>query len=127
MLNPSTADATLDDPTIRRCIGFSKAWGRNALTVCNLYALRATDPADLWKSDDPIGPENDLHLLNSFGDLIVCAWGANAKLARVEHVCRLLNGSAPLMCLGTTNAGAPRHPLYIAGATPLQTYSSSRR
>ncbi len=120
MLNPSTADATLDDPTIRRCIAFSKAWGRDALTVCNLYALRTTYPAELWKCADPVGPENDKHIVRSGGDVIVCAWGANAKADRVTAFFNLMSGMAPMLCLGTTKAGAPRHPLYVAGSTPLQ-------
>ncbi len=63
MLNPSTADADVDDPTIRRCIGFSKAWGYNALTVVNLFAWRATSPRDLCAVEDPVGPDNEAHLI----------------------------------------------------------------
>src|SRR3954454_15761859 len=67
MLNPSTADATNDDPTIRRCIGFARQWGCGRLAVLNLFAVRATDPAEMKRADDPVGPENrdwfDRHLL----------------------------------------------------------------
>lgn len=122
MLNPSTADAAVDDPTIRRCIAFSKAWLCGSLRVCNLYALRSTDPSALWKCADPVGPENDRYLSNSGGDVIVCAWGANAKADRAKAVYNLLNNAAPMMCLGRTKAGAPKHPLYVAGATQLEVW-----
>lgn len=122
MLNPSTADATLDDPTIRRCRGFARAWGCNGLTVMNLYALRSTDPAALWKSSDPVGPENDHYLrrmASEYGD-IVCAWGTNAKPERVSAFLRLMDGVAVrLWCLGTTKDGSPKHPLYIRADQPL--------
>lgn len=124
MLNPSTADAHLDDPTIRRCIGYAKAWGCGGLTVVNLYALRSTDPKGLWYVDDPVGPDNDSHL-SAFATVarqqgwpLVAAWGANARPDRVAHVLTL-PGMAALTALGTTKDGAPRHPLYLrADAQP---------
>ena len=116
MLNPSTADAELDDATIRRCRRFARDWGCAGITVANLYAFRATKPADLWTSDDPVGPENDLQLYSlarEYGD-VICAWGANAKSERVQQVVRILEGAgARLWCLGVTKSGAPRHPLYV--------------
>jgi hypothetical protein len=122
MLNPSTADASLDDPTIRRCRGFARAWGCNGLTVMNLYALRSTDPAALWKAADPVGPENDGYLrqiAREYGD-VVCAWGSNAKPDRVAAFLRIMDGaSARLWCLGMTKDGSPRHPLYVRGDQPL--------
>ncbi len=122
MLNPSTADATLDDPTIRRCRGFAKAWGCAGLTVMNLYALRSTDPAALWRALDPVGPENDYHLRRTareYGD-VVCAWGAGARPERVRQFLRLMDGtSARLWCLGVTKDGSPRHPLYVRADQPL--------
>ncbi|OXR47888.1 hypothetical protein PuT2_15460 [Pusillimonas sp. T2] len=116
MLNPSTADATEDDPTIRRLIGFARTWGHSGVVVANLYALRSPNPTALWSHTDPVGPDNDRHLLKlakSHSD-IVCAWGNNARADRVGHVVQLLkNQGATLWCLGQTNSGAPRHPLYV--------------
>jgi len=121
MLNPSTADATVDDPTIRRCVGFARSWGYGSLVVHNLYALRATDPTALAAHPDPVGPDNDDHLRHwapprSF---TVCAWGAHPMAARrAPAVLALLRaaGFTPHH-LGLTAAGAPRHPLYLPGAT----------
>jgi hypothetical protein len=122
MLNPSTANAELDDPTIRRCRGFARLWDCNGLAVANLYALRSTDPAGLWSHTDPVGPDNDAYLstfARECGD-VVCAWGANAKPERAAHVANILTHSgARLWCLGTTKDGSPRHPLYVRGDQPL--------
>lgn len=121
MLNPGTAGAALDDPTIRRCRGFAKAWDCNGIIVANLYALRATNPADLWTHPDPVGPDNDMHLaaLIREHDTIVCAWGANAKPERIEQVRKMFGRNSRPMCLGVTKSGAPRHPLYVRGDQPL--------
>ncbi|MPW17921.1 DUF1643 domain-containing protein [Paraburkholderia sp. CNPSo 3157] len=122
MLNPSTADATLDDPTIRRCRGFAKLWDCNGLAVANLYALRSTDPAGLWSHPDPIGPDNDDYLWNfarECGD-VVCAWESNAKPERAARVASILtDAGARLWCLGMTKDGSPRHPLYVRSDQPL--------
>jgi len=115
MLNPSTADDSQDDPTIRRCINFAKSFGCGSLLVGNLYAYRATDPRDLFKAADPTGgPRNDAVLCDILtrGALAVVAWGAHAKSARVAEVLRL-SGTHPLTALATTKDGAPRHPLYV--------------
>ncbi|KOF00671.1 hypothetical protein W7K_02885 [Stenotrophomonas geniculata N1] len=123
MLNPSTADADVDDPTIRRCRGFAKAWGCNGLTVANLFALRSTDPALLLSHAAPIGPLNDgwlRKLASEYGD-VVCAWGAHSMaVGRSIVVAQLLRqAGARLWCLGTTKQGFPRHPLYVRGDQPL--------
>jgi hypothetical protein len=122
MLNPSTADASLDDPTIRRCRGFATANGYGGILVANLYALRSTDPSGLWTHADPVGPEND-HWLTNLAvcePFIVCAWGTNAKPDRVRHVVDLMKGhGVRLVCLGTTKDGHPRHPLYVRGDQPF--------
>jgi hypothetical protein len=124
MLNPSTADASADDPTIRRCVGFSKAHGAGGLDVVNLYALRSTDPKGLWIANDPVGPLNDMHLYWAAekaaqrGWPIIAAWGANARADRVAQVCRI-DGMDRLAALGVTKDGAPRHPLYLRADAQL--------
>jgi hypothetical protein len=124
MLNPSTADASNDDPTIRRCIGFAKREGFAGLTVLNLYAFRATKPADLWRASDPVGPANDdmirTHVLQAWKDWqpVVAAWGTNAPRARVLQVCAMTDG-ADWRALGLTKDGHPRHPLYLRADAPL--------
>jgi len=118
MLNPSTANAERDDPTIRRCIGFSRAWGFGAMHAVNLFALRATDPAELARAPDPVGPETDRQIVESTAgaDTIIAAWGAHTLArARAVEVLPLLAG--PLRCLGVTASGAPRHPLYPPAST----------
>ncbi len=119
MLNPSTADGERDDATIRRCAGFARAWGFAAMTVVNLFALRATDPARLRRARDPVGPGNDRHIAEAAAgaDALVIAWGAHGALGgRDRAVLALLAGCRPA-CLGLTRTGQPRHPLYLARAT----------
>ncbi len=130
MLNPSTADATVDDPTIRRCSGFSRREGWAGFKVVNLYAARATDPAELAKVADPVGPENYKvlvdHVLGAGEMPVVAAWGATEPPA-VHHVRevfrRLVVALGPTVvewwCLGVTTSGAPRHPLYVRKDQPL--------
>lgn len=121
MLNPSTADATLDDPTIRRCIGFAKREGAAGLVVLNLYAYRATNPKALLTCTDPVGPDNNAWLaahLQAAALPVVAAWGASARADRVRRVLDLV-GDVDWRCLGTTKAGYPRHPLYVPGVQPL--------
>ena len=83
MLNPSTADATNDDPTIRRCIGFARQWGCGRLAVLNLFAFRATEPADLKRAEEPVGPENrawfERTLLGTPDGPVVCGWGVHGE------------------------------------------------
>jgi hypothetical protein len=126
MLNPSTADADQDDPTIRRCIGFAQAHGYNAIEVVNLFAYRATKPAALKAAGYPIGPDNDHHIVEAAqGAVAVCvAWGDNAaRLARPAAVLALLRaqGIQPL-ALDLTDRGIPRHPLMLAARCRLQPF-----
>jgi hypothetical protein len=115
MLNPSTADHMIDDPTIRRCIGYTRAWGFGSLAVTNLFAFRATDPILLVMADDPIGPENDHHVreVAATSDIVVAAWG-NHGTPRAREVLRLLRDMriTPHL-LRVTGRGQPAHPLYL--------------
>ncbi|MDF5946760.1 DUF1643 domain-containing protein [Pseudomonas aeruginosa] len=125
MLNPSTADAALDDPTIRRCRNFASAWGCNGIAVVNLYALRATNPADLWKHDDPVGPDNDWRLraiarVHRHRVRLGRQCEARASRSRNQHPDRRRRR---LWCLGTTKDGHPRHPLYVPGNQALQPWA----
>lgn len=119
MLNPSTADASVDDPTIRRCIGFARAWGFGGLDVVNLFALRSPDPRALRTAADPVGPENDRHILDVAGraGLVVCAWGADGfARSRARSVLGSLAARGLVVHrLASTREGAPAHPLYLAG------------
>ncbi|MFC4305772.1 DUF1643 domain-containing protein [Cohnella boryungensis] len=125
MLNPSTADANKDDPTIRRCIGFAKAWGFGALEVRNLFAYRATDPDELKRCADPIGPDNDKHILEGarIADKIVLAWGTKGSLlGRGQAVYQMIAKYEP-ECLAISADGHPKHPLYIRADQPAIVYS----
>lgn len=125
MLNPSTADAELDDPTIRRCIGFARREGLGGIRVVNLYALRATNPAALKSAADPVGPENDEHIVWALTSAlgsdapVVAAWGALAEDSRARAVFHLAGLEFPWQALGFTKGGRPRHPLYLRGDAPL--------
>ena len=117
-LNPSTADARLDDPTIRRCVGFAKAWGFNAVDMINLFAFRATSPDDMLAQEDPEGPDNDDWILDTVANagLVVAAWGTSGHHRRRDRrVCELLD-SVDLHVLRITKDGHPAHPLYLPGA-----------
>ncbi|MHB1665910.1 DUF1643 domain-containing protein [Thiomonas sp.] len=114
-LNPSTADEIRDDPTVRRCIGYAKTWGFDQMCMTNLFAYRATLPADMRQAPDPIGPDNDRYLLEFArrAELVVAAWGAHGgHLDRETRVRHLLRDTA-LHCLGRTKTGHPKHPLYL--------------
>lgn len=125
MLNPSTADEHLDDPTIARVVGFSRSWGYGSAHVVNLFALRATCPSELRSAADPVGPDNDAVLSEHLGhDIpVVAAWGNHGALRnpatderRCEELWRLLDDrSTPIWSLGLTKQNQPAHPLYLPG------------
>ncbi len=127
-LNPSTADADQDDPTIRRCIGFAKREGCGELIMINLFALRATDPKELLAHHAPIGPDNDMaikELAAVPGCVMLAAWGAHPAAVDRWRSLRHL-GLGRLMCLGKTAGGAPRHPLYVRGDQPLIVFDGGK-
>ena len=118
MLNPSTADASTDDPTIRRCISFAKRDGFGGMRVANLYAFRAAQPRDMFRAIDPIGALNDHYLNFSAASTVIAAWGTHARPNRVRDVMRLLHDRT-VLCLGTTKDASPRHPLYVRADQPF--------
>lgn len=121
MLNPSTADAKQDDPTIRRCQDYAARFLAGGLVVANLFAFRATKPADLKAAPDPIGPENKKYLLltalgvSDMGGFIVCAWGAHGDFMGqgVAVLAMLKEAGIKPWALKLTKSGQPGHPLYL--------------
>ncbi len=128
-LNPSTADETQDDPTVRRCIGFAKRWGFGAMCMTNAFAFRATDPKVMLAHPQPndIAGKTTLHCPNDFwlkeisigAGLVIAAWGKHGKhLNRDREIIALI---PELHCLGTNGDGTPKHPLYLVRNTiPIQ-------
>lgn len=135
MLNPSDANEVDNDPTIRKLLGFSERLGVGRLIVTNLAALISTDPKGLRQADDPIGPENDSHILAAVAeaDFVVAAWGAGVVHLpmfawRVETVVELLRrsrqpGLEHVSCWGRTLDHHPRHPLMLSYATKLEPFT----
>lgn len=126
-LNPSTADATLDDPTIRRCIGFARLWGFGGLCMANLFAYRDTDPKRMKLAPEPVGPENDAILTDiaSTAGMMLAAWGVHGSHNdRDQAVLALLREQGdPVYCLGTTKCGQPRHPLFMPKSTSVSLFA----
>jgi hypothetical protein len=130
LLNPSTATHEKLDPTVAGVMKRARAWGYGGVGVINLFAIRATDPRDMLKASDPVGPDNDRmirHMLDAAkgsGDTVFCGWGKHgghknrsawARLAAREH-------HVDLQCLAVNQDGSPKHPLYVAHAEPLRPY-----
>lgn len=131
MLNPSTADADVLDPTVRRCVGFAKRWGAKRLVVTNLYSVRSTDPRALLDQDfdDPKHQANAAKIQQEFMRGVrfaVCAWGAyptaHKGLPVLDISAMAAMFSTSTYCLGLTKAGAPRHPLYVKADAELIAY-----
>jgi len=121
-LNPSTADAQTDDPTLRRCMGFARQWGYGSLLLVNLFSFRATDPAALSSVSDPVGPGANrwLRRADAESQLLVAAWGNGGQLfERATRVTHLIHNA---QCLGVTAQGMPRHPLYCPKRSRLIPY-----
>lgn len=130
MLNPSKADAFLQDPTVMRCMGFARGFGYGGVVVVNKYAYRATDPRELRSVKDPVGPAN-LESIKAAcrGRHVVLAWGAfqpdcGDYAWNCDIVAAVRAVAAGVYCLGKTKDGHPRHPLYLAGATKLQAWTA---
>lgn len=115
MLNPSKADALIDDPTVRKCIGFAQRWGYNILSIRNMYCLRTPSPDVLFRHDDPVGGRRCYDELRaaSTADLVVAAWGVRPPPQHVGVV-RQIFADVPIYCVAKTKGGAPKHPLYAA-------------
>lgn len=120
-LNPSTADETKDDPTIRRCIGFAKSWGYGAMCMTNIFAFRATDPNVMKREQDPVGMGNDTHILNcaNAAGIIVAGWGNHGEHNdRSNWVKKMFfDCGLKLHHLGLTSTNQPKHPLYLRADT----------
>jgi hypothetical protein len=134
MLNPSTADGEKDDPTIRRCISFAKREHYDRLEVVNLFAHRATDPREILRmndADEPYGVRNQQTIERAAqqAGIIICAWGSHGShLGQSETVLGwLTNWDAPLMALGFTANGQPKHPLYVRGDAKLMPMLAAKR
>ena len=124
MLNPSTADDVEDDPTVRRCRGFAEREGCNGMVIVNLYQLRATDPRELLRHPDPVGPGADQEIATvaqMCSGPLIAAWGTKGG-QRALQVAREWRGV--LKCLGVTKDGHPKHPLYLAADAPLIDFES---
>jgi hypothetical protein len=117
LYNPSTADATEDDPTLRRCIGFAQSWGYGGLCVINLYSLRTPDPNALRAHPRPKGPEHDRFFLDALATHsdIVCAWGLQG--GPIAH--HFSPGNHRFFHMGVNKDGSPKHPLYLPSSTLL--------
>ena len=119
MLNPSVADEKINDPTVARCIKYSQGWGFTGLIVCNIFAVRSTDPRILYNQPNCIGPENDAHITRCIksADKIICAWGNHGQIdGRGKRVLEMISDSGKTpYCLEQNSGGEPKHPLYCAG------------
>ena len=117
MLNPSTATELANDPTIERCERRTRMLGYGGFRVCNLFALRETVPSRLMRAPTPEGPDNREQILAAidWADEVLCAWGNHgAHRGQGQSVLELLLASSkPLLALGMTGSGHPRHPLYV--------------
>lgn len=130
MLNPSTADGLQDDPTIRRLIGFTKREGYEALDVVNLFGYRSTDPAILnglqEKDSDVLANDAHISVACLQASLIVCAWGshkaAGLRAPKLVNILVRNFSQTPVVCLGRTADGSPRHPLYVAAKQPFVSF-----
>ena len=123
MLNPSTADALRNDPTIERCERRAGRLGYGSFGVVNLFGLRETSPAKLKAAEAPEGRDNMAAIEGAVKacDHVLAAWGVHGAHRDQSDIvnARLREMGKPLFHLGLTKDGHPRHPLYISYDTPL--------
>ena len=129
LLNPSTATEVQNDPTVERCERRARALGYGAFRVCNIFAFRATDPRVMRAQADPVGPLNDAAIRDGCGwaDAVICAWGTHGahldRGAAVEDLIR--DATAVPYHLGLSQAGHPKHPLYIPYAQAPEPWATA--
>ncbi len=116
-LNPSKADEVQSDRTVSRCIDFAKRWDYGGLVMLNVFAVMATDPRDMRRARDPVGPENDVHIRAVAQEVmfVVVAWGNGGRWQ--NRGATVLDMLGEVRTLGLTKRGFPRHPLYVRGET----------
>lgn len=133
LCNPSTADAEIDDATVRKCRGFTREWKREGFFIVNVFAFRSRHPSDLLKARDPVGPENLAHIdriATIHGALVVVGWGLCLPRSLRHHTLRFVERATDSfrntpMCFGVTDEGEqPRHPLMLSYSTPLVPFVS---
>ena len=131
-INPSTADASINDPTVRKWIGFCRRWGVSRFIVGNLFAYRSTNPKELTRQDDPFGPEwlDYIRAITAEADVLVPCWGRLEKMpkdlrgAPAQFMRTLLGSGKPVMHFGVTGCKQPMHPLMLGYSTPLTPWGS---
>lgn len=124
-LNPSTADAEQDDPTIRRLIGFATDWKFGGMLMGNLFAYRATDPKELSECEEPVGRYNNywLEIMAQKVGIKVACWGAHGTLLKRDK--QVLSMLDSFFIFGLTKEGMPKHPLYLRSDTELMPWTST--
>lgn len=122
MLNPSVANETVLDPTLRRCMSFTRRLGGTQMMIGNLFALVSTDPRGLLASDDPVGPYNDTNLgrMIDFASAVIVGWGSHQMAEKRARELLELFPTLPFQCLGTNANGSPKHPLYLPKSAQLR-------
>ena len=130
MLNPSTADSTINDPTITKCIKYYQEWGYHQVVVLNIFAYRSTDPKGLKEIEDPVGPCNEETFRKVLlkANQIVCAWGNHGKYRGQEYIALewiKKNNHIPY-ALRFTSTGSPQHPLYLPLKLKPQRFDGSQ-
>ena len=127
MLNPSTADGLVDDPTIRRCMGYANEWGYGSMEVYNLFAFRASRPLNALRQNDAVGEENDEYLTRMASEKegkVVVAWGGLGNVRvngrRADYVMNKILRHNIVWCIKRNKNGTPAHPLYLRkGLRPI--------